>query len=93
MNVDSVPTGGFDTVSIPSCVPDAPATRRRVDRGRVEYVKEPVGYPPVRVIAEISPEGHVEFFEREFGEVHWYPYRPSEQERDRALELLLQSEA
>jgi hypothetical protein len=89
---DSVPTIGFDTVIIPAYAPDAPAAaRRRAASSCVEYVRELEGFPPVRVIAEFFPDGREEFSEKEFFEVCWHSYKPSEQDRARALKLLLQS--
>lgn len=59
--------------------------------GRVEYVKKRDGYP-VRVIADFLPDERDHFGEQEFGDVRWYPFAPTPEEREFAANLLRSSQ-
>jgi hypothetical protein len=70
--IDNASGGGFSSVTIPPCVPDAPvAARKRVAKRHDEFVKELEGYTTVRVTAEFFPDGRrrVEFVK----ELEGYP--------------------
>jgi hypothetical protein len=74
---------------LPFGAPEMAEDVRRRDIVRVEYKQTWVpGQPPVRVMAECFPDGHVEFWGLDFGDVHWWRLRPTKRDIQSVSERL-----
>jgi hypothetical protein len=96
-NPEKVAVSGLGADIISFSTLDVSVAVDREEIVRVEYMQDWVpGQPPVRVMADRFPDGHVEFWEQDFGVPRWRRFMPLKRDSQvvsERLKRLCQAEA